>query len=163
MRKEKSVEVKSTIRIFNEAEVKVPPGEAEHVVKTVVGGDVCPSERIRMIVATFEAGKTPFQATTLHWFVVETAFYVLSGKAVIRDIEGKSYDVGPGNVIYVPPGLAGAFEWEFKERTTLVGVRGTTDPEKNIQLNIADKSTMESSLTLDYLVSRGLTQLKSFY
>ena len=49
------MEVKSTIKIFNEAEVKVPPGEAEHVVKTVVGGDVCPSERIRMIVATFEA------------------------------------------------------------------------------------------------------------
>ncbi len=63
----------------------------------------------------------------------------------------------------MPPGLAGAFEWEFTERTTLIGVRGTTDPEKNIQLNIADKSTMESSLTLDYLASRGLTQLKSFY
>ncbi|MGH7847204.1 MAG: hypothetical protein ACREQW_18820 [Candidatus Binatia bacterium] len=63
----------------------------------------------------------------------------------------------------MPPGLSGAFEWEFKEKTTLIGVRGTTDPAKNIQFNIADKSTMESSLTFDYLASRGLAELKSFY
>jgi mannose-6-phosphate isomerase-like protein (cupin superfamily) len=157
------VEVKSTIKVFKESDLKVTPPEDQHVVKTLIGGDKCPSERIRMILATFEGGTTPFQASTLHWFLVETSFYVISGRAVIRDIEGKSYDVGPGSVIYVPPGLAGAFEWEFKEKTTLIGVRGTTDPEKNIQFNIADKSTMESSVTLDYLVNRGLAQLKSFY
>jgi len=157
------VEVKSTIKVFKESDLKVTPPEDQHIVKTLVGGEKCPSERIRMILATFEGGTRPIQATTLHWFIVETAFYVISGRAVVRDIEGKSYDVGPGSVIYVPPGLAGAFEWEFKEKTTLIGVRGTTDPTKSIQFNIADKSKMESSLTLDYLVNRGLTELKSFY
>jgi mannose-6-phosphate isomerase-like protein (cupin superfamily) len=157
------VEVNSTIRVFHESDVNVAAGPEGQVIKTLVGTESLPTDRIRLLVATFEAGTTPFQATTLHWFLIETAFYVVSGRALIRDIEGHSYEVGPGSVIYVPPGVAGAFEWEFKERTKLIGIRASTDPEKNIQFNIADKSTLESSVTLDYLVKRGLAELKSFY
>ena len=153
------MDLKTTIKAFSESDVKATPGIEQQAMRRLVGTDLCPSERIRVTLASFEAGmKSPF-----HWFLIEACFYVVSGRGLVRDIEGKTHDVGPGSVVYVSPGIAASFEWEFTEPTKLLSIRGTTDPEKNIQFNIADKSKMESSIELDYLVKRGGTKLPSFY
>lgn len=81
----------------------------------------------------------------------------------MTDIEGKQYDIAPGSVIYAPPGIAGSHSWEIKERLRLIAVRATTDPERTIQFTV-DKSTKESSIELDYLISReGAKFKKSLY
>ena len=53
----------------------------------------------------------------LHWHPIESFYFVISGHATVRDIEGKEYEVGPGSFIYASPGIAGAHEWEVKEGT----------------------------------------------
>ena len=80
----------------------------------------------------------------------------------MRDIEGRTYDIGPGSVVYAPPGIAGSHEWDIKEPLQLLSVRATTDPEKNIQFEV-DKASKESSIGFDYLMSRGGAKFKSFY
>jgi mannose-6-phosphate isomerase-like protein (cupin superfamily) len=81
----------------------------------------------------------------------------------MRDIEGKSYDLGPGSAIYAPPGMEGSHEWEIKEPLQLIAFRATTDPEKNIQFSV-DKTTKESKIEFDYLARRGAAKFrKSIY
>ena len=82
---------------------------------------------------------------------------------MVRDIEGRSYEVGPGDVVYGPPGMQGAHEWEVKETLQLLTIKATNAPERAIQFNI-DRATMESKAELGYLVERGAADLKqSFY
>ena len=87
----------------------------------------------------------------------------MAGSAIVRDIEGNEYNVGPGDVIYGPPGMRGSHEWEVKEMLQILTIKGTNDPERAIQFNI-DRTTMDCSATLDYLVARGAADMKqSFY
>ncbi|MFC1798341.1 cupin domain-containing protein [Thermodesulfobacteriota bacterium] len=114
-----------------------------------------PSERIGVILATFKPGTLEH----LHWHLTEAFHYIISGRGVVRDIEGNSYDIGPGTVVYAPPGLLGSHEWEVIEELQLISVKGTIDPEKIIQFTV-DKSTKESKVDLDYLIERGAADLK---
>ena len=47
----------------------------------------------------------------LHWHPIEACYYVISGHATVRNFEGKEHEVGPGSIIYAPPGIEGAHEW----------------------------------------------------
>ena len=59
--------------------------------------------------------------------------------------------------------LRGAHEWEIKESLSLLTIKGTTSAERAIQFNI-DRKTMESSADMDYLMARGIADMKgSFY
>ena len=89
--------------------------------------------------------------------------YIVAGRGIVRDIEGNSYQVGPGDVVYGPPGMRGAHEWEVPEMLQLLTIKATNAPERAIQFNI-DRATMESRAELGYLVERGAADMKeSFY
>ena len=154
------MDVKSTLRVINQAQVTEIPGVVGgQTLRPIVGCPEFPSERIRVAVATFKAGTHEH----LHWHLIETFHYVVAGKGIVRDIEGNVYNVGPGDVVYGPPGMRGSHEWEVKEMLQILTIKGTVDPERAIQFNI-DRSTMESSASLDYLVGRGVADMKdSFY
>jgi mannose-6-phosphate isomerase-like protein (cupin superfamily) len=153
------IELKSTLRVINEADLKSQPGaHANQTGKFLVGGDECPSERIHMKLMSFVSGAH----APLHWHPTEASYYVISGRAVITDIEGKTCEVGPGTCIYYPPGITGSHQWDVKEPMQLITVRATTDPSKLLQFRV-DKATMESSIELDRLVKHKAVQFKSIY
>ena len=142
------MKLKTTLRVFNETDVPegsgIVPGQIR---KRLAGTPEHPSERIMSLVATFKVGTLEH----LHWHLTEAFHYVISGRAVVRDIEGKEYEVGPGSIIYAPPGVAGSHEWEVKEDLKLIAFRATTDPQRNLQIWV-DQSTLESRIDFDHLV-----------
>jgi quercetin dioxygenase-like cupin family protein len=152
-------DLKSTLRILDVANLEARSRQyKEGTTKVLAGNDERPSERLRIHLNIFKAGTQ----VPLHWHLVEALYYVISGHAVLEDIEGRSYDIGPGSAIYYPPGIAGAHGWNFKEDVQLISVRATPDPEKNIQFSV-DKSSKESTIELDYLLKRGGARFKSLY
>ena len=152
--------VKSDLEVFNQSSVAESPGVIPGLtIRKLAGSAEHPSERISVGLATFGPGTHEH----LHWHLIETFHYVVAGRGVVRDIEGNTYEVGPGDVIYGPPGLRGSHEWEVKEMLQILTIKGTTAPERAIQFNI-DLSTMESRAELGYLVERGTADMKeSFY
>jgi mannose-6-phosphate isomerase-like protein (cupin superfamily) len=152
--------VKSELKVFNQSSVAESPGVIPGLlIRKLAGGSEHPSERISVGLATFGPGTHEH----LHWHLIETFHYVVAGKGIVRDIEGNHYEVGPGDVIYGPPGMRGSHEWEVKEMLQILTIKGTNAPERAIQFNI-DRSTMESRASLDYLVERGAADMKeSFY
>ena len=152
-------ELKSTLRVFNEADLAPQPGtHPNQTGKDMIGGENCPSERIHVKLMSFVAGaKAP-----LHWHPTEAFYYCISGKAVVTDIEGKTYDVGPGTGIFYPPGIKASHQWEVIEPMQLITVRATNNPAKLIQFRV-DKSTMESSIELDRLIRHNAVEFKSIY
>lgn len=150
------MELKSTLKVFNESDLPSSPGIAQgQTTKRLAGSAEHPSERIGVILASFKPGTIEH----LHWHLTEAFHYIISGRGIVRDIEGNSYEVGPGSVVYAPPGILGSHEWEIKEDLQLISIKATTDPEKIIQFTV-DKSTMESKVDLDYLIKRGAAALK---
>ena len=152
--------VKSELQVFNQSTVGESPGVIPGLkIRKLAGSAEHPSERINVAVAQFGPGTHEH----LHWHLIETFHYVLAGSAVVRDIEGNEYPVGPGDVVYGPPGLHGSHEWEVKESLQILTIKATNDPERAIQFNF-DRTTMDCSATLDYLVARGAADMKqSFY
>jgi mannose-6-phosphate isomerase-like protein (cupin superfamily) len=152
--------VKSELQVFNQSTVGESPGVIPGLkIRKLAGSAEHPSERINVGVAQFGPGTHEH----LHWHLIETFHYVLAGSAIVRDIEGNDYPVGPGDVVYGPPGLRGSHEWEVKESLQILTIKATNDPERAIQFNF-DPTTMDCSATLDYLVARGAADMKqSFY
>ncbi len=61
--------------------------------------------------------------------------HIVAGRGIVRDIEGNSYDLGPGDVVYGPPGMRGAHEWEVKETLRLLTIKATNAPERAIHFH----------------------------
>jgi mannose-6-phosphate isomerase-like protein (cupin superfamily) len=159
--KEESMsELKSSLRILNQSDLDgksgAHPGQTS---KELVGNDERPSERLLVNLNVIQTGAY----APLHWHPVEGVYYVISGSAGMRDIEGREYDIGPGTVIYTPPGISGSHEWYVvKERLQLVAIRATTNPMQLIQFKV-DRTTKESSIELERLIRHGGLKFKSFY
>ncbi len=151
------MEIKSTLKVFNEADMPFAQGLAGpgHRRKQIAGGAEHPTERITVALVTFEPGTHEH----LHWHLVEVFYYVISGRAIMKDIEGRTYDVGPGSVVYATPGIASSHSWKITERLQLIGIRATTDPEKLIQFDV-DPETMESTLPVGRLAARQVINFK---
>ncbi len=153
---EQIMELKSTLTVFNEADLPAAPGVTQgQVLKQLAGSEEHPSERLTVRLASFEAGTYE----NLHWHLIEVFYYVISGRGVITDIEGKSYGVGPGSVVYARPGIAGSHSWEIKEQLQLIAIRATADPEKTFQFDV-DMATKQSSVNLDQLEKRQATNFQ---
>jgi mannose-6-phosphate isomerase-like protein (cupin superfamily) len=154
------MKLKSALKVFSQSEVPQSPGVIQGLmIKKLAGSTLHPSEKINVGLATFGPGTHEH----LHWHLIETFHYVVAGRAIVHDIEGNSYNVGPGDVIYCPPGMRGAHEWEVKEALQILTIKATNAPERAIQFNI-DRATMQSSAELQYLVERGAADMKeSFY
>jgi mannose-6-phosphate isomerase-like protein (cupin superfamily) len=152
-------DVKSTLQVFNEADLKSENGFTKgQTVKRLLGHSEHPTERIRAILASY----IPGAVEQLHWHTIEAFYYVVSGRAIMRDIEGKTYDAGPGTVVYAPAGIAGSHEWEAPEPLQLIAFRATTDPERRLQFTV-DRSTLVSKIDLDELIKRAGVRFKSLY
>jgi quercetin dioxygenase-like cupin family protein len=151
--------LKSTLKVYNADDLKGKEGHGKgHVQKVLVGNDERPSERLRASLNTFEPGTY----IPLHWHPIEGIYCCIAGRAILKDVEGKSYEIVPPKFIYISPGIACAHEWEVKEKLQLIAVRATTAPEKNIQFTV-DKSNMRSFIEFDYLVEQAGASFKSFY
>jgi len=150
------MELKSTLKVFNEADVPSAPGIAQgQEIKRLAGSADHPSERLTVNLASFKPGTYE----ELHWHLVEKFYYVISGRAVMTDIEGKTHDIGPGSVVYATPGIAASHSWDIKEPLQLISIRASTDPETNIQFDV-DLAARQSSVSIDYLVERQATNFK---
>ena len=154
------MELKSTLRVFNEANLPAREGIYKGMMgKTLAGSTENPSERMEFRLVSFEPGTH----AKMHWHLVEKLYYVISGRAVVTDIEGKTYDLGPGSVAYAPPGIVGAHSWEVKEAMQIISFRASIDIEPNIQFEV-NLSNKQSSMTFDYLVrAQATTFKKSLY
>ena len=152
--------IKSELKVFNQANEPSFPGVIPGLtIKKLAGSKEHPAERISVGLATFGPGTHEH----LHWHMIETFHYIVAGSGIVRDIEGNSWEVGPGDVVFGPAGLRGAHEWEIKESLSLLTIKGTTSAERAIQFNI-DRKTMESSADMQYLIDRGVADMKnSFY
>jgi quercetin dioxygenase-like cupin family protein len=153
------MEIKSTLRIINANELQGQVGVIDgQNMKRLAGCPEVPTDRIRVGLATY----APNSLEALHWHPIESFYYVISGQATVRDVEGREYEVGPGTAIYAPPGIAGAHEWEVKEALQILAVRATTESERKFQFTV-DKVSKRSYIDLDELAKRGGVSFKSHY
>ena len=153
------MEVKSTLQVVNEASLKWQTGVTDgQTIKALVGHADRPTDRIRTALATYEPGTIE----ALHWHPIEAFYFVISGHATVRNIEGEEFEVGPGSYIYAPPGIAGAHEWEVKESLQLLSMRASTESVRKMQFTV-DKKTKRSYIDLDELARRGGISFKSHY
>lgn len=147
------------LRVIDQADVLAGPGVTEgQTLRPLVGFADTPTDRIRVSFASYEAGAIE----QLHWHPIEAFYFIHSGHAIVRDIEGNEYHVGPGTAIYAPPGIAGAHEWEAKGSLQLVAVRATTEPNRKLQFTV-DKQTKRSFIEFDELARRGGVSFTSHY
>jgi len=153
------MQIKPTLKVIDKAHLKSHAGVTKgQTVQALVGHPESPTDRIRVAYATYEPGTVE----QLHWHPIEAFYYVTAGHAIVRDIEGKEYEVGPGSFIYAPPGIAGAHEWEVKERLELLSFRASTESVRKLQFTV-DKKTRRSYIDLDELGRRGGISFKSHY
>lgn len=152
--------VESTLRVINQAQVKETPGiVGGQTLRPLVGCPEFPSERVRVAVATFKPGVHEH----LHWHAIEVFYYVTSGSAIVRDYHGKEYSVGPGSAIYAPAGLAGSHEWQVgKDGLQLLSIRATLDGHRRMQFTV-DRETKRSYIELDELAAMDGMSFKSHY
>jgi mannose-6-phosphate isomerase-like protein (cupin superfamily) len=141
------MEMKTSLKVFHEADIPAGQGIVSgQIRKRLAGSADHPSDPIMAILATFQAGTLE----PLHWHLVEAFHYVISGRAIVRDIEGHVYEVGPGSVIYIPAGITGSHEWDIQEQLQLIAFRATTDSERSLQITV-DPSTKQSKIELEQL------------
>lgn len=143
--------VRSTLRVSHESASPDGPGPAgpRQRYRTLVGAADQPTDRVRLGRASYEPGTVE----QLHWHPIEALYYVISGHATVRDVEGRAHEVGAGSVVYAPAGLAGAHQWEVHESLELLDIRATNDPSRKLQLTV-DRETMRSSIELEELERR---------
>ena len=153
------MEVKSTLKVINISAIKGAEGVIpEQSMRRLVGCPEIPTDRLRVGHATY----TPGSIEALHWHPIEAFYYILSGHAIVRDIEGKEYEVSAGSFLYCPPGIAGAHEWEVKESLQLLAIRASTESNKKLQFTV-DKATKRSYIDLEELAKRDAISFSSHY
>ena len=154
------MDVRPTLRVINQAEVKEVPGIVNgQTLRPLVGVPEFPSERVRAAVATFKPGVHEL----LHWHAIEVFYYVLAGSAIVRDYHGKEYPVGPGSAIYAPAGIAGSHEWQVgKDGLQLLSIRAALEGHKRMQFTV-DRETGRSYIELEELAVMDGVSFKSHY
>ena len=153
------MEVKSTLRVIDQANVAAQGGVTDgQTLKRLIGHKEEPTDRLRVALATYGPGTIE----DLHWHPIEACYFVISGHATVRDIEGREYEVGAGTMIYAPPGIAGAHEWEVKESLQLLSIRASTDSARKLQFTL-DKASKRCYIELEALAGRGGISFKSHY
>ena len=154
------MELKATLRVINEKEFPGRRGVTDgQAYQRLIGWpEVQATDRVRVGRATYKPGTYE----QLHWHPIEACYYVISGHATVRDVEGNEYEVSAGSMIYAPPGIAGAHEWEVKESLELLDIRATNETDKKIQYTV-DKKTMRSYIDVEDLAYRDAISFKSHY
>ena len=157
---ENNMEVKSTLRVISEKDCPGRRGVTDgQTYQRLIGWpEIQQTDRVRIGRATYKPGTYE----QLHWHPIEACYYVISGHATVRDVEGNEYEVSAGSMIYAPPGIAGAHEWEVKESLELLDIRATNETNRKIQYTV-DKKTMRSYIDVQDLEYREAISFKSHY
>jgi quercetin dioxygenase-like cupin family protein len=154
------VKVKPTLKVFNQANHPGRRGATDgQTYQRLVGWpEVQLTDRVRIGRATYKPGTKE----QLHWHPIEACYYVISGHAIVRNLNGEEFEVGAGSIIYAPAGIAGAHEWEVKESLELLDIRATNETDRKIQFTV-DKETKRSYIDLEDLAYREAISFKSHY
>ncbi len=152
--------VKSTLQVLKQSDYPGRRGVTDgQTYQRLVGWpEVNETDRVRLGRATYAPGTYE----QLHWHPIEACYYVIAGNATVRDVEGNEYEVSAGSMIYAPPGIAGAHEWEVKETLEILDIRATNETNRKIQYTV-DKKTMRSYIDLEDLHYRDAISFKSHY
>ena len=154
------MEVKATLKVIDQADCPGRRGVTDgQTYQRMIGcPEIVETDRVRLGRATYKPGTYE----QLHWHPIEACYYVISGHATVRNVEGTEYDVGPGSIIYAPAGIAGAHEWEVRESLELLDIRATNETNRKIQYTV-DKKTKRSFIDLKDLAYREAISFKSHY
>ena len=154
------MDVKPTLKVINQGDISGYRGVIdEQKYQRLVGApESVTTDRIAIGRAVYKPGAYE----QLHWHPIEACYYVISGHATVRNLNGEEFEVGPGSVIYAPAGIAGAHEWEVKEALELLDIRATPDKNRKIQFTV-DKANKRSHIDLEDLGYRDAISFKSHY
>ncbi len=154
------MDVESTLRVINEKDYKGSRGVTDGQTYTRLIGwpEVFMTDRVRLGRASYKPGTYE----QLHWHPIEATYYVISGHATVRDINGKEFEVEAGSIIYAPAGIAGAHEWEVKEALELIDIRACNETNRKMQFTV-DKATKRSYIDLEDIKYRDAISFKSHY
>jgi len=153
------MDLTARLRVFHGSDVPGGPGVTEgQTYQTLIGTGDQPTDRVRLGRATYR----PDTLERLHWHPIEALYYVISGHAVVRDIEGNEYEVRAGSLVYAPAGIEGAHEWQVRESLELLDIRATNETNRKMQFTV-DKETLVSSISLRELVRREGRAFPSHY
>jgi mannose-6-phosphate isomerase-like protein (cupin superfamily) len=153
------MEVRSALRVLNQADFEGAPGPASgQTYQKLIGVDERPTDRVRLGRATYMPGSLE----QLHWHPIEALYYVISGHATVRDIEDHAFEVGPGSLVYAPAGIVGSHEWEVHESLELLDIRATNVTSRKMQFTV-DKATKRSSIDIEELARRDGLSFESHY
>lgn len=151
--------VTAALQVRNQEDVQGRRGVVDgQTYQQLIGVSDRPTDRVRIGRATYVARTLE----PLHWHPIEALYYVISGDAIVRDIEGNEYAASAGSFVYAPAGLAGAHEWQVGETLELLDIRATTDTHRKMQFTV-DRSTLRSYIDLDELVRRDGVAFPSHY
>ena len=149
----------SALQVRRQADIEGRTGVIpEQTYQTLVGVPERPTDRIRVGRASFKAKALE----PLHWHPIEALYYVISGSATVRDIEGNDYPVEAGSFVYAPAGIEGAHEWEVEEELELLDIRATNETNRKFQFTV-DKETLRSFIDLGELDRRDGRRFESHY
>jgi len=153
------MDLTAKLRVIHSSDVPGRPGVTEgQTYQTLIGTGDQPTDRVRLGRATY----VPHTLEKLHWHPIEALYYVIAGHAVVRDVEGHEFEVGPGSLVYAPAGIEGAHEWEVRESLELLDIRATNETGRKMQFTV-DSETLVSSITLDELAKREGLSFPSHY
>jgi mannose-6-phosphate isomerase-like protein (cupin superfamily) len=154
------MDVKPTLKVLNQADFPGGRGVTDgQNYQRLVGWPECQeTDRVRIGRATYKPGTLE----KLHWHPIEACYYVISGHATVRNLNGEEFEVGPGSMIYAPAGIAGAHEWEVKEALELLDIRATNVTNRKIQYTV-DQETKRSYIDVEDLAYRDAISFKSHY
>jgi mannose-6-phosphate isomerase-like protein (cupin superfamily) len=156
---ERHVKVKSTLRVVDARSIEERTGVTSgQTLRPLVGNERIPADRTRVALATYEPGTVE----PLHWHQVEAFYFVVSGRAIVRDIEGRETTVSSGTFVYAPAGISGAHEWEAVDRLELLSVRSVVESSRKLQFTV-DRETMRSYIDLEELARRQAIDFPSHY
>lgn len=153
------LQVKTALEVRHQGEIPGRRGVVDgQTYQALIGVGDRPTDRVRIGRASYAPGTLE----PLHWHPIEALYYVISGDATVRDIEGNEYAVGPGSFIYAPAGIAGAHEWEVGETLELLDIRATNKTDRKMQFTV-DKESFRSFIDLDELERREGIRFPSHY
>lgn len=153
------MQVKSSLQVRQQGDIEGRRGVVEgQTYQSLIGVDDRPTDRVRIGRATY----LPGTLEQLHWHPIEALYYVISGEATVRDVEGNEYPVSAGSFVYAPAGLAGAHEWHVKDALELLDIRATNVAHKKMQFWV-DRATLRSYIDIDELFKREGIQFPSHY
>jgi quercetin dioxygenase-like cupin family protein len=90
-------------------ERRARPPRFNGTVVEVIADAATPLKTQRCGVSTL----TPGTIEAFHYHSVEAIEYIISGRAIVRDLSLQTIELGPGDAILFPPGPDSAHEWQI--------------------------------------------------